>query len=139
MKKGLVVLIVLVVTALMLGSSFVSRRNQMAIKREAVNAAWAQVDVVLQLQDDVHLRPGRVHRFAFYCHLVPAADKRTSQHQGGNHQNDQDHKTFLHTHLESVGFTNAHSSRAATLVSGNDGPAHSGFAPVPLDTRHKLE
>src|SRR6266566_2225529 len=53
MKKGLVVLIVLVVIALMLGSSFVSRRNQMAIKREAVNAAWAQVDVVLQRRADL--------------------------------------------------------------------------------------
>src|SRR3984893_8965198 len=48
MKKALVVLVVLVVVALLLGSSFVSRRNQMAIKREAVNAAWAQVGVVLQ-------------------------------------------------------------------------------------------
>jgi len=48
-----VVLIVLVVIALMLGSSFVSRRNQMAIKREAVNAAWAQVDVVLQRRADL--------------------------------------------------------------------------------------
>src|SRR5438876_5058925 len=53
MKKGLVVLIVLVVIALMLGSSFVSRRNQMAIKCEAVNAAWAQVDVVLQRRADL--------------------------------------------------------------------------------------
>src|SRR6266705_2225401 len=53
MKKGLVVLIVLVVIALMLGSSFVGRRNQMAIKREAVNAAWAQVDVVLQRRADL--------------------------------------------------------------------------------------
>jgi LemA protein len=53
MKKGLIVLIVLVVIALMLGSSFVSRRNQMAIKREAVNAAWAQVDVVLQRRADL--------------------------------------------------------------------------------------
>jgi LemA protein len=53
MKKGLVVLIVLVVIALILGSSFVSRRNQMAIKREAVNAAWAQVDVVLQRRADL--------------------------------------------------------------------------------------
>jgi LemA protein len=53
MRKGLVVLIVLVVIALMLGSSFVSRRNQMAIKREAVNAAWAQVDVVLQRRADL--------------------------------------------------------------------------------------
>jgi LemA protein len=53
MKKGLIVVIVLVVIALLLGSSFVSRRNQMAIKREAVNAAWAQVDVVLQRRADL--------------------------------------------------------------------------------------
>src|SRR6266576_2872967 len=53
MKKSLIVLIVLVVVALMLGSSFVSRRNLMAIKREAVNAAWAQVDVVLQRRADL--------------------------------------------------------------------------------------
>src|SRR6195256_1213667 len=53
MKKGLIVLIVLVVVALLLGSSFISRRNQMAVKREAVNAAWAQVDVVLQRRADL--------------------------------------------------------------------------------------
>jgi LemA protein len=43
----------LLVVALMLGSSFISRRNQMAVKREAVNAAWAQVDVVLQRRADL--------------------------------------------------------------------------------------
>src|ERR1700674_5492207 len=53
MKKGLIVLIVLVVLALILGSSFIGRRNQMAVKREAVNAAWAQVDVVLQRRADL--------------------------------------------------------------------------------------
>src|SRR5437879_8171990 len=53
MKKALIVLIVLVVIALMLGSSFIGRRNQMAVKREAVNAAWAQVDVVLQRRADL--------------------------------------------------------------------------------------
>ncbi len=53
MKKALVVLIVLAVIALLLGSSFVGRRNQMAVKREAVNAAWAQVDVVLQRRADL--------------------------------------------------------------------------------------
>jgi LemA protein len=53
MKKGLVVLIIVGVIALLLGSSFISRRNQMAIKREAVNAAWAQVDVVLQRRADL--------------------------------------------------------------------------------------
>jgi LemA protein len=53
MKNLLIVLIVLVVIALILGSSFIGRRNQMAIKREAVNAAWAQVDVVLQRRADL--------------------------------------------------------------------------------------
>ncbi len=53
MKKALVVLAVLAVIALMLGSSFIGRRNQMAVKREAVNAAWAQVDVVLQRRADL--------------------------------------------------------------------------------------
>src|SRR5256886_5933535 len=37
----------------MLGNSLISRRNQMAIKKEAVNAAWAQVDVVLQRRADL--------------------------------------------------------------------------------------
>src|SRR5438309_12066400 len=52
-KKGLIVLIVFVVVALMLGNSLISRRNQMAVEREAVNAAWAQVDVVLQRRADL--------------------------------------------------------------------------------------
>ena len=53
MKAGLVILIVLVIVALILGSSFIGRRNQMVVKREAVNAAWAQVDVVLQRRADL--------------------------------------------------------------------------------------
>jgi LemA protein len=53
MKKALIVLAVLVVIGLWLGSAFVSRRNQMAIKRESVNAAWSQVDVVLQRRADL--------------------------------------------------------------------------------------
>jgi LemA protein len=53
MKIGLIILVVLIIVALLVGSSFVSRRNQMAIKREAVNAAWAQVDVVLQRRADL--------------------------------------------------------------------------------------
>src|SRR3979490_1884999 len=53
MKIALIVIIVLVVVALMLGSSFINSRNQMAVKREAVNAAWAQVDVVLQRRADL--------------------------------------------------------------------------------------
>src|SRR2546422_11012882 len=53
MKIALGILAVLLVLGLLLGSSFVGRRNQMAIKREAVNAAWAQVDVVLQRRADL--------------------------------------------------------------------------------------
>jgi LemA protein len=53
MKAAIVVLVVILLLAFMLGSSYVSRRNQMAIKREAVNAAWAQVDVVLQRRADL--------------------------------------------------------------------------------------
>ena len=53
MKALLVVLAILIVIALLCGTSFISRRNQMAVKREAVNAAWAQVDVVLQRRADL--------------------------------------------------------------------------------------
>src|SRR6516165_1785443 len=53
MKSVLIVLVVLVIIALIFGSSFISRRNQMAIKKEAVNAAWSQVDVVLQRRADL--------------------------------------------------------------------------------------
>ena len=35
------------------GGTFVSHRNQMVTKREAVNAAWSQVDVVLQRRSDL--------------------------------------------------------------------------------------
>src|SRR6202142_2516998 len=53
MKALLVILVLLLVLALAFGSMYVGRRNQMAIKREAVNAAWAQVDVVLQRRSDL--------------------------------------------------------------------------------------
>ena len=53
MKKLLIVVVVLAVIAFFLGSAYFGRRNQMAIKREAVNAAWAQVDVVLQRRADL--------------------------------------------------------------------------------------
>src|SRR5262245_17475670 len=53
MKVGIIIVVVLLILALILGSGFVSRRNQMAVKREAVNAAWSQVDVVLQRRADL--------------------------------------------------------------------------------------
>jgi LemA protein len=53
MKVGLVIAVVVLIIALIFGSSFVGRRNQMVVKREAVNAAWSQVDVVLQRRSDL--------------------------------------------------------------------------------------
>jgi LemA protein len=53
MKAALVLVVILIVLALIFGSMYVGRRNQMAIKREAVNAAWSQVDVVLQRRADL--------------------------------------------------------------------------------------
>src|ERR1700757_2953731 len=53
MKAAIVTLVVLLILAFVLGSAYFDRRNQMAIKREAVNAAWSQVDVVLQRRADL--------------------------------------------------------------------------------------
>src|SRR5215813_12402242 len=53
MKAGLIVVVVLIVLAVIFGGMYVSRRNQMAVKREAVNAGWSQVDVVLQRRADL--------------------------------------------------------------------------------------
>lgn len=53
MKAGIIILVVLLIAAFLFGSAYFSRRNQMAIKKEAVNAAWAQVDVVLQRRADL--------------------------------------------------------------------------------------
>jgi LemA protein len=52
-RKLLAVLVVLVLIVVMLGSMYVSRRNEMVRKNEAINAAWSQVDVVLQRRADL--------------------------------------------------------------------------------------
>jgi LemA protein len=53
MKTGIIVLIIIVLLAFWIGGTFVGHRNEMVRKREAVNAAWAQVDVVLQRRSDL--------------------------------------------------------------------------------------
>jgi LemA protein len=53
MQRALVVIIVLVLITFLLGSMYVGRRNEMVRKRETVNAAWSQVDVVLQRRADL--------------------------------------------------------------------------------------
>src|SRR5271165_694834 len=57
MKRGLVVGLgiaaVIVVVLLMVFGSYVSAKNQMVAKQEAVKAQWSQVDVVLQRRADL--------------------------------------------------------------------------------------
>ena len=53
MKTGTIVLVVVVVLALVFGGMYVSGRNQMVTKNEAVKSAWAEVDVVLQRRADL--------------------------------------------------------------------------------------
>jgi LemA protein len=53
MKAAIIVVVMILILAFLFGSTYVGRRNQMTIKREAVNAAWAQVDVVLQRRADL--------------------------------------------------------------------------------------
>src|SRR6202045_1424184 len=53
MSKGWIVLIVLVVIVLALFGQYVSVKNQLVSKNEAVKAAWSQVDIVLQRRADL--------------------------------------------------------------------------------------
>jgi LemA protein len=53
MKKGMMVLVVVALVALVVGGMYVSSRNQMVVKNESVRSAWAQVDVVLQRRADL--------------------------------------------------------------------------------------
>jgi LemA protein len=53
MKAVLVVLGVLLLVALVIGGSLMSTKNELVTEREAVKAAWSQVDVVLQRRLDL--------------------------------------------------------------------------------------
>ncbi|MFL6305026.1 MAG: LemA family protein [Candidatus Sulfotelmatobacter sp.] len=54
MKKiALIIVGVIVLAVLWFGSTYVSRRNAMVTKKEAVSAAWSQVDIVLQRRADL--------------------------------------------------------------------------------------
>jgi LemA protein len=53
MKTGVIILIIVVLVLFWFGSTFVGHRNAMVTKREAVNSAWSQVDVVLQRRADL--------------------------------------------------------------------------------------
>src|ERR1700680_48673 len=53
MKTGLIVIVVLVLIALFAFGQYVSVRNTLVSKNEAVKAAWSQVDIVLQRRADL--------------------------------------------------------------------------------------
>jgi LemA protein len=53
MKIILAVVGVIVLAAVLFGSKLVSTRNDLVTQREAINAAWAQVDVALQRRADL--------------------------------------------------------------------------------------
>jgi len=51
--KGFIVIAVIVVLLLVCFGSYISSKNQMVTKNEAVKAAWSQVDIVLQRRADL--------------------------------------------------------------------------------------
>ncbi len=53
MSKGLIVIIILVLIALVVFGQYVGVRNALVTKNEAVKAAWSQVDIVLQRRADL--------------------------------------------------------------------------------------
>jgi LemA protein len=53
MNKGLIVIIILGLIALIVFGQYVSVRNTLVTKNEAVKSAWSQVDVVLQRRADL--------------------------------------------------------------------------------------
>jgi LemA protein len=53
MRSVLIVVALVVIVALVFGAKFVSIRNQLVVDREAIAAAWAQVDVALKRRADL--------------------------------------------------------------------------------------
>ena len=53
MGKGTIALIVIVVLILIAGGMYVSTKNSLVAKNEAVKSAWSEVDVVLQRRADL--------------------------------------------------------------------------------------
>jgi LemA protein len=53
MKIALIVVLVLVVVLLAMGGKYIGVRNDLVTRKEAVSAAWSQVDVALQRRADL--------------------------------------------------------------------------------------
>jgi LemA protein len=53
MGKALIVIVVILIVLLIFGGMYVSAKNEMVSKNEAVKSTWSQVDVVLQRRADL--------------------------------------------------------------------------------------
>lgn len=53
MRTALIVIGVLVLAAIVAGAKLIGNRNELVVKREAIEASWAQVDVALQRRADL--------------------------------------------------------------------------------------
>jgi LemA protein len=53
MSKGMIFLVVIVILAILFGGMYVSTKNTLVQKNEAVKSSWSQVDVVLQRRADL--------------------------------------------------------------------------------------
>jgi len=86
MKAGLLILVVILLGLLIVGGMVVSSRNTLVTEREAVNSAWAQVDVVLQRRAD--LIPNLVETVKGYAKQEQAVIKEVTDARaalGGAH------------------------------------------------------
>src|SRR5450631_4799517 len=53
MKAGILILVVILLGVLIVGGMAVSARNELVTEKNAVDGAWAQVDVALQRRADL--------------------------------------------------------------------------------------
>jgi LemA protein len=101
MKVLLIVLGVLLLGGLMFGGKFVSVRNELAVQKEAIDGAWAQVDVALQRRAD--LIPNLVNTVkGFAGHEKAVIDSITAARAAlGGARNPQE-KIAANTQLDSA-------------------------------------
>src|SRR5579883_462518 len=87
MKKWQIIIVVLIVIAVILGGSYAGIRNNMVRKKEQVNSAWSQVDVVIQRRADlIPNLVATVKGYAAHEEAVLGAGRSAGRsHPGGSH------------------------------------------------------